>query len=157
VYAVNLQTNIETDLVARSEPGKPWIVEPQRSIGEVLQFMRERATGSILVCQDEKLVGVFTERDALKIMAEGTDLSSPIESVMIRPAVTVLADDSMSQAVTEMSRGGYRRLPVVDPEGRPLSVIRVSGIMQYLVEHFPQTIYNLPPQPEAATQDREGA
>jgi len=154
---VNLQTNIETDLVARSEPGEPWIVAPQQSIGEVLQFMRERSTGGILICQDDKLVGVFTERDALKIMAEGTDLSTPIESVMVHPAVTVLADDSVSKAVVEMARGGYRRLPVVDSEGRPLSVIRVSGIMQYLVEHFPQTIYNLPPQPEAAPQDREGA
>ncbi len=155
--ALNLQTNIETDLVSRSEPGEPWIVAPHQSIGEVLRFMRGRSTGGVLVCQDMKLVGVFTERDALKIMAEGTDLSAPIESVMIHPAVTVLADDSVSKAVVEMARGGYRRLPVVDSNGCPLSVVRVSGIMQYLVEHFPQTIYNLPPQPKAAPQNREGA
>ncbi len=119
--------------------------------------MRGRSTGGVLVCQDMKLVGVFTERDALKIMAEGTDLSAPIESVMVHPAITVLADDSVSKAVVEMARGGYRRLPVVDSNGCPLSVVRVSGIMQYLVEHFPQTIYNLPPQPKAAPQNREGA
>jgi hypothetical protein len=54
-----------------------------------------------------------------------------------------------------MAQGGYRRLPIVDPQGRPLGMIDVAGIVHFLVEHFPGTIYNLPPTPHS-TLDREG-
>ena len=56
-----------------------------------------------------------------------------------------------------MAHGGYRRLPIVDDQGRPTGIIKVEGIMHYLVEHFPSTVYNLPPNPSVVQQEREGA
>jgi CBS domain-containing protein len=56
-----------------------------------------------------------------------------------------------------MVSGGYRHLPVVDEEGRPVGVLSVKQIMHYLVEHFPSTVYNLPPDPRVVPQEREGA
>jgi hypothetical protein len=55
-----------------------------------------------------------------------------------------------------MALGGYRRLPIVNEVGRPLGIVQVSGIVHYLVEHFPKTIYNLPPQANRVAQQREG-
>jgi hypothetical protein len=56
-----------------------------------------------------------------------------------------------------MSFGGYRRLPIVDDKGRPTGLLKVPGILHYLVEHFPNVVYNLPPTPHHSTQEREGA
>jgi hypothetical protein len=48
-------------------------------------------------------------------------------------------------------------LPVVDVAGRPLGVLSVKRIVHYLVEHFPSTIYCLPPDPNVFPMEREGA
>jgi len=65
--------------------------------------------------------------------------------------------DTVADAIRTMSQGGYRRVPVVDELGRPLGVIKVAHIVHYLVDFFPQTVYNLPPDPDAVMQQREGA
>ena len=56
-----------------------------------------------------------------------------------------------------MAEGGYRRLPIVDELGRPTGIVKVEGIMHYLVEHFPTVIHNLPPKPHHSYQQRKGA
>jgi hypothetical protein len=56
-----------------------------------------------------------------------------------------------------MVEGHYRHLPIVDEQGAPVAVAAVGGIVHYLVEHFPQTIYTLPPDPGKTYESREGA
>jgi CBS domain-containing protein len=99
---------------------------------------------------------VFTERDALRVMAQNIDLATPIEQMMTPRPVTVHAGEKIGVAVQKMATGGYRRLPIVDDAGRPVGLVNVSGIVHYLVEHFPKTIYNLPPVPHPVMQQREG-
>ena len=65
--------------------------------------------------------------------------------------------DAVAKAISMMSKGGYRRLPIVDEQGRPKGIVTAEGIMRYLAEHIPTVIYNLPPEPHHATQEREGA
>jgi hypothetical protein len=48
-------------------------------------------------------------------------------------------------------------MPIVDPSGKPTGVVAVHGIVHYLVDHFPETVYNLPPNPKDAQREREGA
>jgi hypothetical protein len=64
---------------------------------------------------------------------------------------------TVGAAIEMMSAGGYRHLPIVDDQGVPLAVAAVQGIVHYLVDHFPQTIYTLPPEPGKTYADREGA
>ncbi len=140
-------------------------VQPGASIREVLGLLKRQSAGSCLVCAPNsaaaegpvKLVGIFTERDALKLLAAGGDLDRPIETVMSRDPATARSSDTVASAIEKMSRGGYRRLPVVDAQGQPVGVIGVAGIVHFLVEHFPQTVYNLPPKPNPAMPEREGA
>ena len=78
-------------------------------------------------------------------------------AVMTRDPVMLRADDTVGHAINAMTHGGYRRLPIVDDRGKPLGIIKVEGILRYLVEHFPMVIYTLPPKPHYTTQEREGA
>jgi CBS domain-containing protein len=105
----------------------------------------------------EALLGIFTERDALKRMARAAPLDVPIEEAMVAPAVTVARDDTVGHAVRTMYEGGFRRLPVVDPDGHPTGMVSVAGLLHYLVEHVPHIVYNLPPAPHHRTREQEGA
>jgi CBS domain-containing protein len=73
-----------------------------------------------------------------------------------RPA-TIPSTATVGDAIRVMSEGGYRHLPIVDDSGKPTGVVAVHGIVRYLVDHFPETVYNLPPDPKAAPREREGA
>jgi CBS domain-containing protein len=127
------------------------------SVRDVLVLMRQHNTGCVLICRDERLAGIFTQRDVLRLLATEADLATPIEDVMARDPTTLHATDTMAAAIRRMAEGGYRHLPVVDDAGRPLGLLKVRGIVHFLVEHFPNAIYNLPPEPRLVAQDREGA
>ena len=62
----------------------------------------------------------------------------------------------MGPAIETMSEGGYRHLPIVDDSGVPTGVAAVRGIVHYLVDHFPETIYTLPPEPGKKPSERDG-
>jgi CBS domain-containing protein len=153
---VDLELNLTSESVEMASPLPPLCVPPETSLRNVFQRLKGEGRGSVLVCRDGSLVGIFTERDALRLMARGGDLDAPVESVMIRDPATIDAKASVADAVEQMSSGGYRRLPIVDSQRRPVGVVHVGGIVHWLAEHFPRTIYNQPPVPHPVTQDREG-
>jgi hypothetical protein len=55
-----------------------------------------------------------------------------------------------------MHTGGYRHIPVIGDEREVIGVLSVKRVVQYLVEHFPAAIYNLPPDPNVVSTAREG-
>lgn len=154
---MDFQLHLETETVEHCYPSRPLCVRETDSVRSVIRQMQAERTGAAMVCRDEKLCGVFTERDALRMLAEGADLDVPVASVMVRQPVTVRRGDTVGRAIGLMSAGGFRRLPVVDEEGRLVGLLKVSGLLHYLVEHFPKVIYTLPPEPHHKTASREGA
>jgi len=154
---VDIELNLTTETVDHASPSRPVCVRRDMPLGEAFRQMRNQSPGCLLVCEEGVLVGIFTERDALRIMAKGGDLDVPLEKVMIHSPATVGAQATVAAAIRKMSSGGYRRLPIVDGQGRPVGVVEVSGIVHYLVQHFPKTIYNQPPVAYPTTQEREGS
>ncbi len=151
------ELNLQSETVADAAPVDPLMVQVGATVGEVLALLKAQNTGSVLVCRDGKLAGIFTERDALSFMTSGRDLTTPIEDLMVSDPATIGVDDTVGQAIKKMAAGGYRRLPIIDQDRRPSGILKVSGIVRYLVEHFPQSVYNLPPSPNQPMETREGA
>ena len=167
---MSFQLSLSTESVAVAYPDEPLLVAPEASVGEVLQLLRAQHNGSVLICDNSatgsgKLLGIFTERDALRTMASvgssdssaDKHLDQPVSAVMSKDPVFLQEDTTVSAAIKTMSEGGFRHLPVLDEAGLPTGMATVYGIMHYLVDHFPQTIYNLPPEPSTGPSDREGA
>ena len=99
-----------------------------------------------------------TERDVLRrVIGERVDLDSPITDVMTTDLASVRESDKIARAIHLLHERGLRHLPVLDDQGGPIGLITVRRVMEYLVEHFPQTIYNLPPDPSTILEAREGA
>jgi len=154
---VDFQLNLETETVEHCHPSKPVCARPSDSVRSVLRALQAQRTGAAMIAEDRKLVGVFTERDALRLLADGASLDMPVSEVMVRNAVTVNKNDTVGRAISLMSVGGFRRLPIVDDQGNVEGVLKVSGLLHYLVEHFPKIVHTLPPEPHYKTADREGA
>jgi CBS domain-containing protein len=158
----NFHLKLETETIAQVVSADPLCVEEETKTRDVLRLLRQQRRGCALICRAGRLVGIFTERDALRLLATaGTQdealLDQPVSAVMVQNPVTIETGAPVAEAIRKMSRGGYRRLPVVDAEGRPVGVMKVSGILHYFVEHFPKCVYTLPPHPHHAMQEREGA
>ncbi len=156
-FHVDFHLHLDTETVNHTQPIEPLLVEPALSVRNVLQLMKEQKRGSVLICRDGLLVGIFTERDALRLMAAGSNLDTPVEQIMSSDPESVSESDTVGSAISKMAEGGFRRLPIVDDRKRPVGLLKVSTILHYLVEHFPKFVYNLPPKPHHTTQQREGA
>ncbi len=155
---MDFQLNLASETVAHLSPRTPLTVSPSLSLRDVLELMQSRHRGSVMVCtSDNLLVGIFTERDIIKYLAAGTDLSTPIEALMSPSPDTVKQTDTVAHAIHLMAAGGYRRLPVVDGQGHPIGVLGTSRLLEYMVEQFPKVVYTLPPQPNQTSPEREGA
>ena len=148
--------NLNGESIAQVELRPPLSVAPEASVREVLRLLRERRRGSVVVCRQGRLVGILTERDILKILAGGRNLDVAVEREMTPNPLTIRQSDSVGAAVQRMAENGYRRLPVVDSDERPIGEIDVEGIVHLLVQHFPRAVYNLPPVANPATREREG-
>lgn len=155
---MDLAKNLKIDSVSRLQPTPPWQVQPEQTVAEAVQLMRQEKVGCVLVCAGNRLLGIFTERDLMRrVLAENQPLTQPVAQYMTPDPVAVHPKDPIGKAVRRMEEGGYRHLPVVDEAGRAIGVLSVKRIVHYLVEHFPTTIYNLPPDPGVVPQEREGA
>ncbi len=148
---------LNSDTVAEAMSADPVCIDLHHSVRETLALLKQNRAGGALVCRDRRLIGIFTERDALRLMATGASLDVPVESVMVSGPVSIEAGDSIAKAIRTMSVGGYRRLPVVDGGGVPVGLLNVANVVHYLVEHFPQAVYNLPPDSHSTMPEREGA
>ena len=120
--------------------------------------MVARRIGSVMVTDDTKLVGILTERDLLNKMVEHPfdPKETSLDKLMRSEVVVLKADDTVARAIHRMSQGGHRRLPIVDDEHRPVGLISVRDIVDYLAVLFPHKILTLPPGSQRIPASREG-
>lgn len=155
VTIVDFVQKLRTETVEAALDADPLCADIATTLRDLLLQMQQCRTGAALICKGALLVGIFTEHDMLAVVARGESLDAPISTCMTRDPTTINRSASLAAAIRTMSVGGYRQLPVVDEQGRPCGLVKVKGIVHYLVEHFPQAVYNLPPKLQL--QGREGA
>jgi CBS domain-containing protein len=97
--------------------------EPERTVREVAELMRERNVGSVVLVDDDKPVGFVTDRDlTLSVIADGRDLSDHIADHASSPVITADPAMGVEECADLMVRHGVRRLVVVDGD-------RLTGIV----------------------------
>jgi CBS domain-containing protein len=141
------------------ELGRAVVVESSKNLATTIELMQHMKTGCVLAAENGVLVGIFTERDILiKILGKNRDfVNMTVNEVMTRSPESLHLDDSIAYAMNMMSVGGYRHVPIVDDQRKPISILSVKDVISYIVEHFPNEIINLPPKPLRSTTEREGA
>ena len=131
---------------------------PSDTVSNAVELMRKKKIGCILITENGKLSGIFTERDVLMKVAGSKNFATMKLSEVMTPRVDAFqADDSIAFVLNAMHVGGYRHVPVVDHDGKPMAVISVKDIIAFILEHFSEDVLNLPPSPIRKTEHREGA
>jgi signal-transduction protein with cAMP-binding, CBS, and nucleotidyltransferase domain len=111
----------------------PEIVDIGSRAGDAVRLMHERGTDCVLVVEAGRLVGIFTDRDAvLKIAGRPLD-ARPLAEVMTRDPVVLRHDDTVAVAINKMAVGGFRHIPIVE-DGRPTGIVSARDIFHHLAE-----------------------
>jgi CBS domain-containing protein len=137
---------------------KPIEVPPNQPVAEAVAVMQQKKLGCVLVTMGGKMVGIFTERDVLTRVFGRKDVDKlQVKDVMTPNPQGFQPDDSIAYVLNAMSVGGYRHVPIVNEQGKPIAVISVKDIVTFIIDHFPEEVLNLPPAPMRTTEQREGA
>lgn len=93
-------------------------IQADRPLSDCVRMMRDAKIGCVVVVESEKPVGIFTERDLIRQIAnQGAEsLNQAMTQVMTRPLATILPAATVWDAIALMGRLGIRRLPVVENE-----------------------------------------
>src|SRR3954447_17727272 len=102
--------------------------EPQRSVREIAELMRERNVGSVVLVDDGRAVGFITDRDlTLCVLADARDPAGPAADHASTPVITAAPDMEVEEGAELMIRHGVRRLVVVDG-GRLCGVVTLDDL-----------------------------
>jgi CBS domain-containing protein len=136
----------------------PALVERGASIRETVEVMKAKNLGCALVCDEGRLVGIFTERDLLnRVIGERVNYSTAIDQVMTLDPEKLSLEDSVISAMYLMEDGDYRNIPLVDVQGKAAGIVTVRDLITYFAEHFPKEALNLPPEHDRPIMHAEGA
>jgi CBS domain-containing protein len=111
--------------------GVTW-VEPGTSIRDIAQMMRDGDIGSVPVGENDRLVGMVTDRDIIcRGVADGADCNGlTARDVMSKPIIYCRADDELENALRVMEKNRIRRLPVIDENKRLTGMLALGDISE---------------------------
>ena len=103
---------------------KPLMLPPDATVIEAAQHMRKRGIGAVLVASGDKLVGIFTGRDAVdRVLAEGRDpMTTSLAEVMTSDPATMAPRHTAIEALRLMQDARCRHLPIVN-EGKLVGIV----------------------------------
>jgi CBS domain-containing protein len=105
-------------------------VPPDTTLAEAAHRMVDHDTGAACVIEDDKLIGVISERDLLRVLAQGFDPDLKVRDRMIANVLTASSSTGLPEAMAIMVDGHFRHLPVVD-HGRVIGMISMRDLMAW--------------------------
>jgi CBS domain-containing protein len=118
-----------------------WSIEPEADAYEALQIMADKDIGSVLVIDDDRLLGIVTEKDfARRVVLRGkSSRETAVYEIMTRPVHTIHPDKNCRDALEIMTNARVSRLPVVE-DGQVIGVISVRDVMKEVIYQQTETI-----------------
>jgi CBS domain-containing protein len=106
-------------------------------VRDAVALLADRRIGAVPVIDGGQVVGVFSERDVIRCLADdaAAALDRPVAAVMTAPAVTVAPHDAVLAALSLMTRRRIRHLPVLD-QGRIAGLVSIGDLVAYRIERI---------------------
>jgi len=117
-------------LVANAMTRRAETILPDESIAAAARRMRDLGIGALAVCEDDRVVGVITDRDiVVRAVASGCDpATARVRSAMTAHVIECREDEEMVEAAARMEAGAVRRLVVLDAAGRVAGLLSVDDV-----------------------------
>ena len=120
------------ELLHELNVGQPDVLESSADVDTAVQLMHAKGSDCVLVVEDGRLVGIFTDRDAVLKVAGRPVTARPIAELMTRDPVVLRHDDTIAVAINKMAVGGFRHIPITDA-GRPTGIVTARDVFRHLV------------------------
>ncbi|MGB4845829.1 MAG: CBS domain-containing protein [Ferruginibacter sp.] len=123
---------------------KVFSITPYTSVYNALEIMVEKNVSSLVVMEDEKLIGIFTERDyARKVILKGkASRETPIGDIMSGNVVTVGPDSTIDECMQLMTAKFIRHLPVIEDD-KLIGLVSIGDVVKYIIEEQKFIIENM--------------
>lgn len=155
---MGIEYDLKNELVIHLDLTRFTEVEPGTSVRATVEAMREANHNCAFVTCDGQLRGIFTDRDILRKVVDAPETwDRPIEEVMTPGPFAVNTRDAADVALALMNEKHFRNVPVLDNNGVTTGNLTHYAIIKYLADRFPESVYNLPPDPDRISPDRIGA
>ena len=154
---MSLDSELKTEHVSHLDLSDFSSVASGTPVREALAQLRAERHYVCLITDRGHLVGIFTDRDALrKVTGVAGVLDGPIDDVMTRDPITIRPDISAAEAMRIMDERRIRNLPVVDDEGNIVGDMTHRAVIDYLASRYPVEVLNLPPDLDRFPRKPEG-
>lgn len=121
-----------------------WTTNPRETVFDAIRIMGEQGIGSIIVVDNNEVVGVLTERDySRKVVLKGRTSRDTKVGDIISPASTVKREDTIETCMQLMTSQRIRHLPVLDDDRRLLGVVSMGDLVNWVMNSQRQTIQQL--------------
>jgi CBS domain-containing protein len=118
------------DVIAKE---KAITVEHDTPISQVAKIMKEKNIDSVLVLKEDKIVGIFTERDLVKTIADNVSLNEPVSNYMSTKLITAKIDEPIVAVAYKMVEGNIRHLPITNEQGNLLGVVNIKDVLSLVL------------------------
>jgi len=128
----------------RAKGNQTWNIAPQATVYEALQLMSEKEVGAILVLEEGKVVGIFTERDyARKLILKGKfSKDTEVRELMTQEVLYVEPHDTIEHCMVLMTNKRVRHLPVLD-NGQLAGIVSLGDMVKHIISEQESTIAQL--------------
>lgn len=104
--------------------------KPDTSLKEAIDMLYKKHVGSLVVTDaDNRCVGIFTERDLIRVVARNVNLESPIKKVMTSNVITIGEEASVEEARRLIVTHGVRHMPVLNSKGEVAGLFSVRKLL----------------------------
>ena len=153
---MNVEADLKQEKIRYLDLHEFAVVDSGTAVRLVIDRLRQERRNCALVMNNGVLVGIFTDRDVLgKVVTNPGIWDQPIDEVMTPKPTVVEPDCPAGEALTVMDDGHFRNVPVVDADGKVQGNVSYYAFIKFLADHFPQEVYNLPPD-QRIHEDRYG-
>ena len=105
-------------------------VSASMTVKETIEILYKKHIGCVIsIDEDKKCIGIFTERDAIRLVAEDVELDQPLGNVMTKNVITIQEDSSINEVRRTIQIHSIRTLPVVNQENRLVGLLSVRALL----------------------------
>jgi len=131
--------------ILRSKGKNVWTISPDITVFDALKTMADKNVGALVVLEDEKVVGIMSERDyARKVILHGrSSRELPVRDIMSKTVYSVRPEQSIEDCMEKMTDKHIRHLPVLDETDRLAGIISIGDVVKTIIADQESTIRHL--------------